>query len=170
MSCLRSPRTGRPTRNVPVDFSISGSPRPVSAEAGLADYRTAHDALTNPSKHATSRPTSGSPWGCWRWTFAFPKFKWAAYTKAPVRSTITPTGANVIGYLSSAPDRDRLAERPAPDSVTTFRASGLTPTPATARQRRSPSGGLQAPYRWPEGPAVAMLGEQALDGGAKLGV
>jgi signal transduction histidine kinase len=42
--------------NVPVDFSVSGSPRPVSAEAGLAAYRTAQEALTNARKHAPSQP------------------------------------------------------------------------------------------------------------------
>jgi signal transduction histidine kinase len=42
--------------NVPVDFSISGSPRPVSAEVGLAAYRTAQEALTNARKHAPGQP------------------------------------------------------------------------------------------------------------------
>ena len=42
--------------NVPVDFSVSGSPRPVSAEVGLAAYRTAQEALTNSRKHAPGQP------------------------------------------------------------------------------------------------------------------
>jgi signal transduction histidine kinase len=41
---------------VPVDFSVSGSPRPVGAEAGLAAYRTAQEALTNARKHAPGQP------------------------------------------------------------------------------------------------------------------
>jgi signal transduction histidine kinase len=42
--------------NVPIDFSVSGSPRPVAAEVGLAAYRTAQEALTNARKHATGQP------------------------------------------------------------------------------------------------------------------
>jgi signal transduction histidine kinase len=42
--------------SVPVDFSVSGSPRPVGAEAGLAAYRAAQEALTNARKHAPGQP------------------------------------------------------------------------------------------------------------------
>jgi len=42
--------------SVPVDFSVSGPPRPVGAEAGLAAYRTAQEALTNARKHAPGQP------------------------------------------------------------------------------------------------------------------
>ena len=42
--------------SVPVDFSVSGAPRPVGAEAGLAAYRTAQEALTNARKHAPGQP------------------------------------------------------------------------------------------------------------------
>jgi len=42
--------------SVPVDFSVSGSPRPLGAEAGLAAYRTAQEALTNARKHAPGQP------------------------------------------------------------------------------------------------------------------
>ena len=42
--------------NVPVDLSVSGSPRPVGAEARLAVYRTAQEALTNARKHAPGQP------------------------------------------------------------------------------------------------------------------
>jgi signal transduction histidine kinase len=41
---------------VAVDFSVSGSPRPVGTEAGLAAYRTAQEALTNARKHAPGQP------------------------------------------------------------------------------------------------------------------
>ena len=39
-----------------VDFSVTGGPRPVSAEARLAAYRTAQEALTNARKHAPGQP------------------------------------------------------------------------------------------------------------------
>jgi len=42
--------------DVPVDFSVSGSPRPVPADVGLAAYRTAQEALTNARKHAPGQP------------------------------------------------------------------------------------------------------------------
>jgi len=42
--------------NVPVDFSLSGTPRPIGTEAGLAAYRTAQEALTNARKHAPGQP------------------------------------------------------------------------------------------------------------------
>ena len=35
---------------------MAGSPRPVAAEAGLAAYRTAQEALTNARKHAPGQP------------------------------------------------------------------------------------------------------------------
>ena len=40
----------------PIDFSVTGSPRPVPTEAGLAAYRTAQEALTNARKHAPGQP------------------------------------------------------------------------------------------------------------------
>ena len=43
-----------------VEFSITGSPRPVGAEAGLAAYRAAQEALTNARKHAPGEPVSVS--------------------------------------------------------------------------------------------------------------
>ena len=42
--------------DVPVDLVITDSPRPVPAEAGLAVYRTAQEALTNARKHAPGQP------------------------------------------------------------------------------------------------------------------
>ena len=42
--------------DVPVDLVITGSPRPAPAEAGLAVYRTAQEALTNARKHAPGQP------------------------------------------------------------------------------------------------------------------
>ena len=41
---------------VPADFSVIGSPRPVSAESGLTAFRTAQEALTNARKHAPGQP------------------------------------------------------------------------------------------------------------------
>ena len=39
-----------------VGFSVTGVPRPIAAEAGLAAYRTAQEALTNARKHAPGQP------------------------------------------------------------------------------------------------------------------
>ncbi len=44
--------------DVPVEFAVTGSPRPVAAEASLAAYRTAQEALTNARKHAPGEPVS----------------------------------------------------------------------------------------------------------------
>ena len=44
--------------DAPVGFSVSGSPRPVTAEVGLAAYRAAQEALTNARKHAPGQPVS----------------------------------------------------------------------------------------------------------------
>ena len=41
-----------------VDFSVTGSPRPVPTEVGLAAYRTAQEALTNARKHAPGQPVA----------------------------------------------------------------------------------------------------------------
>ncbi|HEY3954108.1 MAG TPA: histidine kinase [Streptosporangiaceae bacterium] len=41
-----------------VEFTVTGPPRPVPAEAGLAAYRTAQEALTNARKHAPGQPVS----------------------------------------------------------------------------------------------------------------
>lgn len=46
----------RAAGDVAVDFTVTGPPRPVPAEAGLAAYRTAQEALTNARKHAPGRP------------------------------------------------------------------------------------------------------------------
>ena len=42
--------------DAPVDFQVTGSLRPVAAEAGLTAYRTAQEALTNARKHAPGQP------------------------------------------------------------------------------------------------------------------
>jgi len=42
----------------PVEFTVTGDPRPIAAEAGLAAYRTAQEALTNARKHAPGQPVS----------------------------------------------------------------------------------------------------------------
>jgi signal transduction histidine kinase len=39
-----------------VSFTVVGTPRPVPAEAGLAAYRTAQEALTNARKHSPGQP------------------------------------------------------------------------------------------------------------------
>lgn len=41
-----------------VEFTVTGEPRPVAAEAGLTVYRTAQEALTNTRKHAPGQPAS----------------------------------------------------------------------------------------------------------------
>ena len=41
-----------------VDFSVTGEPRAIGAEAGLTAFRTAQEALTNARKHAPGQPVS----------------------------------------------------------------------------------------------------------------
>jgi signal transduction histidine kinase len=42
--------------DLPVSLTVTGSPRPAAAEASLAVYRTAQEALTNARKHAPGQP------------------------------------------------------------------------------------------------------------------
>lgn len=44
--------------DVPVDYTVTGEPRPLGAEAGLTAYRTVQEALTNARKHAPGQPVS----------------------------------------------------------------------------------------------------------------
>ena len=44
--------------DAPADFSVTGEPRPVGAEAALTAFRTAQEALTNARKHAPGQPVS----------------------------------------------------------------------------------------------------------------
>jgi signal transduction histidine kinase len=44
--------------DTPVEFTVSGDPRPVAAEAALTVYRTAQEALTNARKHAPGQPVT----------------------------------------------------------------------------------------------------------------
>ena len=46
----------REVGDLAVEVSVSGEERPLSAEAGLAAYRTAQEALTNARKHAPGQP------------------------------------------------------------------------------------------------------------------
>ena len=41
-----------------VDFAVTGDVRPIPAEASLAAYRTAQEALTNARKHAPGQPVT----------------------------------------------------------------------------------------------------------------
>jgi signal transduction histidine kinase len=41
-----------------IDFDVTGTPRPVGAEAALTAYRTAQESLTNARKHAPGQPVS----------------------------------------------------------------------------------------------------------------
>ena len=49
-------REYRTNGDVAVELAVTGTPRPVSAEAALAVYRTAQEALTNARKHAPGQP------------------------------------------------------------------------------------------------------------------
>jgi signal transduction histidine kinase len=51
-------REYRADGDMDVDFAVIGQVRPVSAEASLAAYRTAQEALTNARKHAPSQPVT----------------------------------------------------------------------------------------------------------------
>jgi signal transduction histidine kinase len=44
--------------DVAVDFTVTGAARPLSAQASLAAYRTAQEALTNARKHAPGQPVT----------------------------------------------------------------------------------------------------------------
>ena len=46
----------REVGDLAVEVSVTGEERPLSAEAGLAAYRTAQEALTNARKHAPGQP------------------------------------------------------------------------------------------------------------------
>lgn len=46
----------RATGDLAVDFTVSGTARPLSAEVSLVAFRTAQEALTNARKHATAAP------------------------------------------------------------------------------------------------------------------
>jgi signal transduction histidine kinase len=48
----------RDTGDLKIDFSVTGEPRPLSAETGLAGFRTAQEALTNARKHAPGQPVT----------------------------------------------------------------------------------------------------------------
>jgi signal transduction histidine kinase len=48
----------RAAGDMDVDFEVTGAARPVSAEASLAAYRTAQEALTNARKHAPGQPVT----------------------------------------------------------------------------------------------------------------
>ena len=48
----------RAVGDMDVDFAVTGEERPVSAEASLAAYRTAQEALTNARKHAPGQPVT----------------------------------------------------------------------------------------------------------------
>jgi signal transduction histidine kinase len=48
----------RAVGDLEVDFEITGEVRPVSAEASLAAYRTAQEALTNARKHSPGQPVT----------------------------------------------------------------------------------------------------------------
>jgi signal transduction histidine kinase len=48
----------RAVGDLAVDFTVTGEARPVSAEAALAAYRTAQEALTNARKHSPGRPVT----------------------------------------------------------------------------------------------------------------
>jgi len=73
--------------NVLVDFSVSGSPRPVGVEVGLAAYRTAQEALTNARKHAPGQPARLSLEFC-----------------------DSEIAVQVVNQLPTAGDRDALSE------------------------------------------------------------
>jgi signal transduction histidine kinase len=75
-----------------VDFTVSGSPRPLSAEAGLTAYRTAQEALTNARKHAPGQPVT------LRLEFEAAAISVLAANPMPSGETARPLAAAGAGY------------------------------------------------------------------------
>jgi signal transduction histidine kinase len=75
-----------------VDFTVTGSPRPLSAEAVLTAYRTAQEALTNARKHAPGQPVT------LRLEFEATAISVLAANPLPSGETARPLAAAGAGY------------------------------------------------------------------------
>jgi signal transduction histidine kinase len=75
-----------------VQYTVTGPPRPVPAEAGLAAYRTAQEALTNARKHAPGQPASLTL------EFAPGEITVRVANPLPAAGTGTPLAATGTGY------------------------------------------------------------------------
>jgi signal transduction histidine kinase len=75
-----------------VEYTVTGPPRPVPAEAGLAAYRTAQEALTNARKHAPGQPA------CLTLEFAPGEITVRVANPLPAAGAGAPLAATGAGY------------------------------------------------------------------------
>jgi signal transduction histidine kinase len=87
-----------------VDFAVTGAVRPVSAEASLAAYRTAEEALTNARKHAPGQPVA------LRLGFSGDQITLSAVNPLPAQRVPAPLAGTGAGYgLVGLAERAALA-------------------------------------------------------------
>ncbi len=85
-------RQYRADGDMAVDFTVAGTPRPVAAEAALAAYRTAQEALTNARKHAPGQPVT------LRLQFESAQIAVQVANPLPAADTARPLAAAGTGY------------------------------------------------------------------------
>jgi signal transduction histidine kinase len=94
----------REVGDMAVDYTVTGKARPVSAEASLAAYRTAQEALTNARKHAPGQPVT------LRLGFEDDQITVSAVNPLPTQRVLAPLADTGAGYgLVGLAERAALA-------------------------------------------------------------